>query len=152
MRYKDIKADQTEVVVDLSDLAEPLMAYEDISDMLSEEQETKLVDYVRAITKMSYERISRRYEHWRDADRAHDVYVPADSTKFREKAVVADTRAIADTVLTYLMAALAGRNPMFQLEGLNRKSRKSSLIIERLMHQQIALVHRISLHHTLDYS
>ena len=88
MRYKDIKADQTEVVVDLSNLAEPLMSYEDISDMLSEEQETKLVDYVRAITKMSYERISRRYEHWRDADRAHDVYVPADSTKFREKAVV----------------------------------------------------------------
>jgi hypothetical protein len=137
MRYKDIKADKNEVVVDLSNLAEPLLAYEDISDMLSDEQETKLVDYVRAITKMSYERISRRYDHWRDADRAHDVYVPADSTKFREKAVVADTRAIADTVLTYLMAALAGRNPMFQLEGLNRQSRKPSLILERLMHQHM---------------
>ena len=137
MRYKDIKADKNEIVVDLSNLAEPLLAYEDISDMLSDEQETKLVDYVRAITKMSYERISRRYDHWRDADRAHDVYVPADSTKFREKAVVADTRAIADTVLTYLMAALAGRNPMFQLEGLNRKSRKPSLILERLMHQHM---------------
>ena len=135
--YKDIKIEKHDIVCDLSDLAEPLMAYEDISDMLSDEQETKLVDYVRALTKMSYERISRRYSHWRDADRAHDVWVPADSTKFREKAVVADTRAIADTVLTYLMAALAGRNPMFQLEGLNRKSRKSSLILERLLHQHM---------------
>ena len=53
---------------------------------------------------MSFERISRRYDHWKDADRAHDVWVPADSTKFREKAVVADTRAIADTVLTYMMS------------------------------------------------
>ena len=31
-------------------------------------------------------------------------------------AVIADTRAIADTVLIYLMAALTGRNPMFQLK------------------------------------
>ena len=72
-----------------------------------------------------------------EADRAHDVYVRPDATSFREKAVIADTRAIADTVLTYLMAALTGRNPMFQLEGLNRKSRKSSAIIERLLHQQM---------------
>ena len=93
---------QSDVVVDLKDLAEPLMAYEDISDMLTDEQETKLIDYVRACTKMSHERISRRYDHWRDADRAHDVWVPENATKFREKVVVADTRAIADTVLTYL--------------------------------------------------
>ena len=84
-----------------------------------------------------HERISGRHKHWQDADRAHDVWVPADSTKFREKAVVADTRAISDTVLTYLMAALTGRNPMFQLEGLNRKSRKSSQILERLLHQHM---------------
>ena len=86
---------------------------------------------------MSYHRIRRRYDHWKEADRAHDVYVPPDTTDFREKAVIADTRAIADTVLTYLMAALAGRNPMFQLEGLNRKSRRSSLILERLLHQHM---------------
>ena len=35
------------------------------------------------------------------------------------------------------MAALTGRNPMFQLEGLNRKSRKSGAILERLLHQQM---------------
>ena len=57
-----------------------------------------------------------------------------EATQFREKAVIADTRAVADTVLTYLMAALAGRNPMFQLEGLNRSSRKVSSILERVLH------------------
>ncbi len=125
------------VIVDLSDLGDKLMAYEDISSDLSMDQEQKLVDYVKAAMQMSYDRVSRRYSHWTEADRAHDVYVRPDTTQFREKAVIADTRAISDTVLTYLMAALTGRNPMFQMEGLNRKSRKSSAIIERLLHQQM---------------
>ena len=125
------------VIVDLSELGDKLMAYEDISSDLSMDQEQKLVDYVKAAMQMSYDRVSRRYDHWKEADRAHDVYVRPDTTQFREKAVIADTRAISDTVLTYLMAALTGRNPMFQMEGLNRKSRKSSAIIERLLHQQM---------------
>lgn len=124
-------------IVDLSMHMEKLMAYEDISDDLTEEQELKIVDYVRNLQKMSHDKISRRYPHWQEADRAHDVYVPANATKFREKAVMADTRAIADTVLTYMMAALAGRNPMFQLEGLNRKSRQPAAILERLLHQHM---------------
>ena len=33
-RYKDIKIEKHDIVCDLSDLAQPLMAYEDISDML----------------------------------------------------------------------------------------------------------------------
>tara|TARA_B000000609_G_C24182538_1_gene360507 strand:+ start:10833 stop:12746 length:1914 start_codon:yes stop_codon:yes gene_type:complete len=137
MDYRNQTTDPNDIVVDLSKHMAKLTQYEDISDDLSQQEEAKLIDYVRAASKMSFERISRRYDHWRDADRAHDVWVPADSTKFREKAVVADTRAIADTVLTYMMAALTGRNPMFQLEGMNRKSRRSALILERLLHQHM---------------
>ncbi len=133
----DYVPDSDGIVVDLSEHANALMAYEDISMLLSEEQEQRIVDYVRSAMQMSYDRISRRYDHWTQADRAHDVYVDPHATQFREKAVIADTRAISDTVLTYLMSALTGRNPMFQLEGLNRKSRKSSAIIERLLHQQM---------------
>ena len=125
------------VVVDLSEFAERLTNYDDISADLTEEQERRLVDYVKSMVDMSYFKIRKRYDHWKEADRAHDVYVNPDATDFREKAVIADTRAIADTVLTYLMAALGGRNPMFQLEGLNRKSRQSSLILERVLHQQM---------------
>ena len=125
--------DPSTYVVDLSQHMNKLLAYQDISDDLTDEQEKRVVDYVRNMLKMSHDKISRRYDHWREADRAHDVYVPADATKFREKAVMADTRAIADTVLTYQMAALAGRNPMFQLEGENRKSRgEYQLRIEQL--------------------
>ena len=137
MDYRKQKNDPKDVIVDLSEHVRKLTEYEDISDDLTPDQESKLVDYVRAASKMSFDKISRRYDHWRDADRAHDVWVPSDSTKFREKAVIADTRAIADTVLTYMMAALAGRNPMFQLEGINRKSRKASLLLERLLHQHM---------------
>ena len=125
------------IVVDLSEHIQKLVNYDDISHLLTDEQERRITDYVKSMVDMSYFRIRRRYDHWKEADRAHDVYVPPDTTDFREKAVIADTRAIADTVLTYLMAALAGRNPMFQLEGLNRQSRRSSLILERLLHQHM---------------
>jgi hypothetical protein len=125
------------VIVDLAPHINKLMAYEDISDDLSMDDERKLVEYVRTLGRMSYDKIERRYSAWREADRAHDVYVDPDATRFREKAVISDTRAIADTVLTYLMAALAGRNPMFQIEGLNSKSRKASAILERLLHQHM---------------
>lgn len=125
------------IIVDLSQYADQLVSYEDISHLLTEEQENRIVDYVKSMMDMSHNKIRKRYDHWKEADRAHDVYVPAGATDFREKAVIADTRAIADTVLTYLMAALGGRNPMFQLEGLNRKSREASLILERVLHQQM---------------
>lgn len=124
-------------IVDLSQHVNALMDYQDISDLLDDEQEKKLVEFVRVTGKMSYDRISKRYDHWKDADRAHDVYVPPEATRFREKAVIADTRAIADTVVTYMMSALCGRNPMFQLEGLTRQSRRSSIILERALHQQM---------------
>jgi hypothetical protein len=135
--YRDITQTHDEVIVDLSQLMQPLMAYDDISDLLSDEQEQKLVSFVKQLCEMSHSRISRRYDAWLEADRAHDVYVPPEATKFREKAVIADTRAIADTVLTYQMAAITGRNPMFQLEGLDRKSRKAAAIFERLLHQHM---------------
>ena len=124
-------------IVDLSRLAQKLVNYEDISDDLTEEEERRIVDYVKSCVDMSYNKIRKRYDHWLEADRAHDVYVPPEATQFREKAVIADTRAVSDTVLTYLMAALAGRNPMFQLEGLNRSSRKVSSILERVLHSQM---------------
>ena len=74
------------IVVDLAPHANKLMAYEDISADLSDSDEQRLVDYVKAAMKMSYDRISRRYDHWTEADRAHDVYVRPDCTAFREKA------------------------------------------------------------------
>lgn len=125
------------MIVDLSEHINKLVDYEDISGDLTEEQERKIVQYIKSCEEMSYNQIRKRYDHWREADRAHDVYVDPSATKFREKAVIADTRAVADTVHTYLMAALAGRNPMFQLEGQDRQSRKRGSILERVLHSQM---------------
>jgi hypothetical protein len=125
------------VVVDLSRFADRLAQYDDISADLTQDEEAKIVAYIKACHDLSHSRISKRYPHWLLADRAHDVWVPPEATAFREKAVIADTRAIADTVLTYMMAALTGRNPMFQLEGMNRKSRKVAPILERVLHMQM---------------
>lgn len=135
----DYRADrgQDRVVADLSGFADALLGYDDISDGLTQEQERRLVEFVKTISEMSYDSISKRYDSWRDADRAHDLYVPADATEMRNKVVISDTRAISDTVLTYFMAAITGRNPMFQLEGQNRQSRKPAVLLERVMHQQM---------------
>lgn len=136
--YKQLSpASPSEVIADLSEHFDALQNYEDISDLLTDEQERRLVDYCRAQMEMSHSQIRKRYDAWDEADRAHDVYVSPDATDFSTKAVIPDTRAIADTVLTYMMAALTGRNPMFQLEGLNRKSRTPALLIERILHQQM---------------
>jgi len=125
------------VVVDLSPLANKLMGYDDVSIDLTQDQENRLVEYVRVISEMSHKSVSGRYSAWQEADRAHDLYVPADATSFRNKVVISDTRAISDTVLTYFMAAITGRNPMFQFEGLNRASRKPAVLMERVLHQQM---------------
>lgn len=123
--------------VDLTPYMNALSNYADIAELLSDEDEARIVDFVRAAGKMSHQSISKRYDAWEEADRAHDCWVPPDATEFRNKVVIADTRAIADTVVTYLMAATTGRNPMFQLEGTDRKSRKPALILERLLHQHM---------------
>lgn len=135
--YKTLELSEDMILVDLAEHAEKLLAYEDISDDLSAEQEGKVVEFVRACLALSYSRIKDRHSSWQEADRAHDVWIPDGATDFREKLVISDTRAIADTVLTYNMAALFGRNPMFQLEGLDRDSRKGSTILERLLHQHM---------------
>jgi hypothetical protein len=138
--YKTGTLDKTKQIVDLSK-NEPainaLFEFEDISDFFDAEEEAAIVDYVKAMVDVSYSKIQPRHEHWRLADEAHDVYVKPGATEFREKAVIGDTRAITDTVITYQMAAMTGRNPMFQLEGLNGKSRKPALLLERILHQHM---------------
>jgi hypothetical protein len=125
------------LIVDLSQHFDALKNYADISERLSVEQNSRLVDWAKTAHLMAYRQISKRYDHWNEADRAHDVYVPPGATDFVEKAVIPDTRAITDTVITYVMGAIMGRNPTFQLEGLDRDSRKAARILERELHQNM---------------
>ena len=52
--------DREGIIVDLSEFAEQIVAYEDISDLLSEEQENRIVDYVKSMMDMSYNKIKKR--------------------------------------------------------------------------------------------
>lgn len=135
--YRNATANTSEyVILDLAknNRIHRLLAYEDIAEDLDDSEEVKLADFVRSAFEMSHAKISKRYDSWLEADRAHDVYVPPGTTNFREKAVISDTRAVSDTVLTYMMAALTGRNPMFQLEGEDRKARRTAAVLERILH------------------
>ena len=76
--------DESNVVVDLSRHINKLMKYEDISSDLNDEEEQKIVSYVKSMVDMSHEKIRGRYDHWRETDKAHDVYVEPTQTKFRE--------------------------------------------------------------------
>jgi hypothetical protein len=136
--YRDQVLGDDDVIIDLSRHMDKLTQYEDISDDFTIEEETRIVEFVKQCMEMSHHKISKRYSHWLEADRAHDVYVPPDATQFREKAVIADTRAVADTVVQYLFAALGGRNPMFALEGYgSAQDRKAAAILERVFHQHM---------------
>ena len=83
------------VIVNLSNLIGAITEYQDISSSLTQEQESRLVSCVKTMIEISYDQISKRHGHWKEAGRAHDVYVPADTTNFREKAVIPDTQAIS---------------------------------------------------------
>ena len=60
------------LIVDLSPLAGPFLQMRDIAPALSADQEQRIVAYVKALFDMSHNRISRRYDHWKEADRDHD--------------------------------------------------------------------------------
>ena len=68
MDYRSLKTQADDVIIDLSSHWRKLEAYEDISDDLSEEEEAKLVDYIRACGKLSHTHISKLYPAWKEAD------------------------------------------------------------------------------------
>ena len=74
MNYRsETTSDMNGQIVDLSRLMDKLAAYEDVSDDLTEQEEQKLVQYVKACAEMSHSKIQKRYDHWLETDRAHDV-------------------------------------------------------------------------------
>ena len=82
------------------------MANEDIMD-LNDEPPSR--EYIREIERVLLPSPKIRPPNW---PTAHTMSTFQQTPPLPRKAVIA-THAIADTVLTYLMAALGGRNPMF---------------------------------------
>lgn len=109
-----------------------------------------LVDFAKAHFKMSWDKISERYPYWREAEEAHDVYVPAfvaDESASKRKAKrrppiidvikVPYSRSVSDTICTYNLAIFGG-SPYFRFEGTNRRNKeRSARIVEQELHYNL---------------
>ena len=112
---------------------------------LTPETEADIVSYVEECFDLSHASISKRYDYWREADQAHDLYVPAyvvdamqSSTKKgrRRRPRIIDvirtpySRAICDVRCTYNLAIFGGM-PAFKIYPARRTSSKiAARIIE----------------------
>lgn len=124
-------------------VANALLGRDNAADLLPDETALDLIDYVEACFDMSHRAISPRYDHWREAEQTHDVYVPAyiesrskqRNTGARRPRII-DTirvpyaRAISDTIATYNLAIFGGARP-FHIEPVSGKgSRLGAKIVE----------------------
>lgn len=110
---------------------------------MSDDCEKKLVDFTQACFDMSYDKISKRYDYWSEAEQTHDLYVPTsvvERTKRgnrtgRTRPRIIDTirtpysRAISDVTATYMLSIFGG-SPPFKIEPERGGSIKGAKIIE----------------------
>ena len=68
---------RAEVQTGLDQVARALDNSENAAQNLDKETEKKLVDFVHSHFDLSYDRISKRYDYWSDAEVTHDIYVPS---------------------------------------------------------------------------
>lgn len=126
------------------------------AEFLNADTEKSLIDLVQACFDMSHASIEDRYNHWAEAEVAHDVYVPTSKINEAKKSNVktrrgmkprlVDTimtpysRAISDTQATYMLAVFGG-NPAFRIEPIGKRgSRQSAKIIETELHANMRRV------------
>jgi len=84
VNYRTVLASShQEVIVDLSSHWQKLSQYEDISDDLTEEEELRLLNFVRACGKLSHHQMEKRYDHWRDAPIPAPLPIPSSPTRWR---------------------------------------------------------------------
>lgn len=132
---------------DMQTLADRLMGRHNVADLLDDKLNDAIVDFVKQHFEMSYDRISQRYDHWREAEAAHDVYVPAETASLsssknsgrsphRNRPRLIDTikvpysRAISDTICTYNLSIFGGPRP-FGIQPVGRKGKRlAAKIIE----------------------
>ena len=121
------------------------------ADMCDDMLERTIVDFVKQHFELSYDRIKERYDHWKEAEVAHDVYVPAqvvEQSRGRsttQKPMLIDiiktpySRAITDTISVFDLAVFGG-SPPFKLEVTGTGStKKAAKILEAELHKQLRL-------------
>lgn len=148
---ENIEVVSSEVPLGADAVGRGLVNRENAAKFLDKETEKKIIDYVHAHFDLSYERMSKRYDYWKDAEVTHDMYVPArvveDSKKKRtnngriiDQIKTPYSRSISDTICTYNLAIFGGAPP-FRIEPTSSStSRKSARILEQRLHHNMRRV------------
>lgn len=131
-----------------------LVERENAAKFLDKETEKKIIDFVHAHFDLSYDRMSKRYDYWKDAEVTHDIFVPSrviDDSKRKNRQNYSSgriidqiktpySRSISDTICTYNLAIFGGAPP-FRIEPTSRDtSRKSARILEQRLHHNMRRV------------
>jgi hypothetical protein len=156
---------RAEVQVGVDQVARALDNSENAAQNLDQETEKKLVDFVHSHFDLSYDRISKRYDYWSDAEVTHDIYVPSrvvddvrsartasagsntstnsrNSKKYRliDQIKTPYSRSISDTICTYNLAIFGGAPP-FRIERTSMESdRRAARLLERRLHHNMRKV------------
>lgn len=156
---------RAEVQTGLDQVASALDNSENAAQNLDKETEKKLVDFVHSHFDLSYDRISKRYDYWSDAEVTHDIYVPSrvvddvrsartasagsnsstnsrNSKKYRliDQIKTPYSRSISDTICTYNLAIFGGAPP-FRIERTSLDSdRRAGRLLERRLHHNMRKV------------
>ena len=131
-----------------------LVERENAAKFLDKETEKKIIDFVHAHFDLSYDRMSKRYDYWKDAEVTHDIFVPSrviDDSKRKNRQNYSSgriidqiktpySRSISDTICTYNLAIFGGAPP-FRIDPTSRDtSRKSARILEQRLHHNMRRV------------
>ena len=156
---------RAEIQRGLDAVARALDNSENAAQNLDEETEKKLVDFVHSHFDLSYDRISKRYDYWSDAEVTHDIYVPSrvvdnarasrntsssgtsstgtrNSKRYRliDQIKTPYSRSISDTICTYNLAIFGGAPP-FRIERTSMESdRRAARLLERRLHHNMRKV------------
>ena len=156
---------RAEVQVGVDQVARALDNSENAAQNLDKDTEKKIVDFVHSHFDLSYDRISKRYDYWSDAEVTHDIYVPSrvvddvrsartasagsnnstnsrNSKKYRliDQIKTPYSRSISDTICTYNLAIFGGAPP-FRIERTSMESdRRAARLLERRLHHNMRKV------------
>jgi hypothetical protein len=105
----------------------------------------KIIDLVRNCRKLSYEYMSQRYNGWNKSEKMDRAFIDVaeKDTKgrkmnpFERQVYIPMSRAILDTLLTYWMAVICGKRPIFKINGRGGEDQMPAKKMEIIIDYQV---------------
>jgi len=105
----------------------------------------KIINLVRSCRKLSYEYMSQRYNGWNKSEKMDRAFIDVaeKDTKgrkmnpFERQVYIPMSRAILDTLLTYWMAVICGKRPIFKINGRGGEDQMPAKKMEIIVDYQV---------------